>query len=120
FPADLTLAFHHLDVNSLLRIYLPGKITGHSPLEGTVHVRGPLRTPRDLKAEAELRSFSVEVEHVQVQSVGPIRFEVADQTVLVEAFHLAGSGTDFSAHGRAHLAGAQELDIRLDGSINMT
>jgi len=120
FPADLNLAFHHLDVNSLLRIYLPGKITGHSPLEGTLHVRGPLRTPRDLKADAELQAFSVEVAHVQVQSVAPIRFEVANQVLLVENFHLAGSGTDFTAHGRAHLTGAQELDVRLDGSVNMT
>jgi translocation and assembly module TamB len=120
FPADLNLAFHHFDADSLLRAYLPGKITGHSPLDGTLHVRGPLRTPRDLKATAILQSFSVEVAHVQVQSVDPIRLEVADQVLLVENLHLAGSGTDFTAHGRAHLAGARELDIRLDGSVNMT
>ena len=83
-------------------------------------MRGPLRTPRDIKAVAELDSFSVEVEHVQVQNVGPIRFEVVDQALLVEDLHLAGSGTDFTAHGRAHLAGAQELDVQLDGSVNMT
>jgi translocation and assembly module TamB len=120
FPADLNLTFHHLDAVSLLRIYLPGKITGHSPLDGTLHVRGPLRTPRELKAAAVLQSFSVEVEHVPIQSVDPIRFEVADQVVVVENLHLAGSGTDFTAHGRAHLTGAQELDVRLDGSVNMT
>jgi translocation and assembly module TamB len=119
FPADLNLAFHHLDADSLLRIYLAGKITGHSLLEGTLHVRGPLRTPRDLKADAELQSFSVEVAHIPIQSVDPIRFEVANQVVLVENLHLAGSGTDFTAHGRAHLAGAKELDLRLDGSVNM-
>jgi translocation and assembly module TamB len=120
FPADLNLAFHHLDVDSLLRIYLPGKITGRSPLEGTLHVRGPLRRPRELKASAELQSFNVEVEHVQVRNVGPIRFEVADQVVLVESLHLAGSGTDFTAHGRVHLAGTQEVDLGLDGTVNMT
>ncbi|MGD0790166.1 MAG: translocation/assembly module TamB domain-containing protein [Terriglobales bacterium] len=119
FNADLNLAFHHLDADSLLRIYLPGKITGHSPLDGTLQVRGPLRTLRDLKATAEIQSFSADVEHVQIQSVGPIRFEVADQVLLVEDLHLAGSGTDFTAHGRAHLTGPQELDLRLDGSVNM-
>jgi translocation and assembly module TamB len=119
FPADLNLAFHRLDADSLLRIYLPGKITGHSLLEGTLHVRGPLRTPRDLKAEAELQSLNFEVAHQPIQNVGPIRFEVANQVVLVENLHLAGSGTDFTAHGRAHLAGARELDLRLDGSVNM-
>jgi len=120
FPADLNLAFHHLDINSLLRIYLQGKITGQSPLGGTLHVRGPLRNPRELKASAELQSFSVEVEHVAVQNVSPIRLELADQAVLVESLHLAGSGTDFTAHGRVHLAGTQELDLRLDGTVNMT
>ncbi len=119
FNADLNLAFHHLDADSLLRIYLPGKITGHSSAEGTLQVRGPLRTPRDLKAVAELQSFSVEVDRVQVQSVGPVRLEVADQVLLVESLHLTGSGTDFTAHGRAHLSDAQELDLRLDGSVNM-
>jgi translocation and assembly module TamB len=119
FPADLNLAFHRLDADSLLRIYLGGKITGHSLLEGTLHVRGPLRTPRDLKADAELQSLSFEVAHQPIQSVGPIRFEVANQVLLVESLHLAGSGTDFTAHGRAHLAGTQELDIHLDGSVNM-
>jgi translocation and assembly module TamB len=119
FPADLNLAFHHLDADSLLRIYLPGKITGHSAVEGTVQVRGPLRTPRNLKVAAEVQLFSAEVGHVQVQNVGPIRFEVADQTVLLENLHLAGSGTDFTAHGRAHLTGTRELDLHLDGSVNM-
>ncbi len=120
FPADLNLAFHHLDADSLLRLYLPGNITGHSAVDGTLQVRGPLRTPRDLKVAAEIQSFSAEVGHMQVQNVGPIRFEVAEQTVLLENLHLAGSGTDFTAHGRAHLTGPRELDLRLDGSVNMT
>jgi len=120
FPADLNLAFHHLDADWLLRTYLPGKITGHSAVDGTLQVRGPLRHPRGLKAAAELQSFSVEVGHVQVQNVDPIRFEVADESLLLENLHLAGSGTDFTAHGRAHLTGVQELDLRLDGSVNMS
>jgi translocation and assembly module TamB len=120
FPADLKLDFHGLDAVSLLSIYLPGKITARSPMDGTVQLRGPLRTPRELKASAEVTSFSVEVERVQVQNVGPIRFEVANQAVVIESFHLAGSGTDFTAHGRAQLAGAQEMDLGLDGTVNMT
>lgn len=120
FPADLKLDFRDLNVVSLLGIYLPGKLTGRSPMEGTVRLRGPLRTPRELKAAAEIRSFSAEVERVQVQNVGPLRFEVVDQTVMIESFHLAGSGTDFTAHGRAHLTGTQEMDLGLDGSVNMT
>jgi translocation and assembly module TamB len=120
FPADLTLAFHHLDMDSFLRVYLPGKVTGHSPIEGTVHVVGALRTPRDLKASAEIQAFGADIEHVRVQSVGPLRFEIADQVLTIQQLHLAGSGTDFTAQGRAHLAGTQEIDLHVDGSVNMT
>ena len=120
FPADLKLDFHDLDVVSLLSIYLPGDITGRSPMDGTMQLRGPLRFPQQWKASAELSGFSAEVEKVQVHSVEPVRFQVVDQTLIIEAFHLGGSGTDFTAHGRAHLAGAQEIDLGLDGTINMT
>ncbi len=120
FPADLTLAFQRLDADSFLRVYLPGKITAHSPVDGTLHVRGPLRHPQQLKTSAEIQSLSVEVSHVQVQSVGPLRFEVAEQMLRIESLHLAGSGTDFTAHGSAHLAGEKELDLRLDGTVNLT
>jgi len=120
FPADLTLDFHDLDLVPLLSIYLPGKFAGPSPADGTIQLAGPLKIPRNLKAAAEIRSFSAEVEHVRVQSVGPIRFEVVDQSVMIESLHLAGSGTDFVAHGRAHLTDAQDVDVRLDGSVNMT
>ena len=118
-PADLDLAFHHLDADALLRAYLPGKITGHSALDGTLHIRGPMRTPRNLKAAAEIQSFSAEVERVQIHSAEPIRLEITDQTLLLENFHLAGSGTDFTAHGRVHFAAAKEIDLRLDGSVNL-
>ncbi len=120
FPADLNLAFHNLDADSFLRLYLPGKVTAHAPLDGTLHVRGPLRKPRDLKASAEIQSLSAEIEHVKIQSAEPIRFEIADQNLLIENLHLGGSGTDFTAHGRVHLADAQEVDLRLDDTVNMT
>jgi translocation and assembly module TamB len=119
FPADLQADFHGFDMDSLIAIRFPGKMTGHAPIDGTVHLRGPLRTPRELKASAELRAFSAEFERVKVQSAEPIRLELSDQTVLIESLHLAGSGTDFTAHGRVHLAGAREVDLGLDGSVNM-
>ena len=119
FPADLNVEFHHLDADSLLLIYFPGRTTEHSRVEGAVHIRGPLRAPKDLKAAAEINTFSADLEHVHLQNVDPLRFEIVDRTLLLESFHVAGSGTDFTAHGRAHLSGAKELDLGLDGSVNM-
>jgi translocation and assembly module TamB len=120
FPADLNLDFRHLDVDSLLNIYLPGKVTGHSSLAGTVQLRGPLRTPRDLKVSAQIQTLNAELEHVQLQNVDPIRFEIADRILRLESFHFTGSGTDFTAHGTAQLAQSREVDFHLEGTVNMS
>ena len=120
FPADLNLDFGNLDVDSLLNAYLRGKITGHSPLAGTVHLRGPLRTPRDLKVSAQILTLNAELEHVQLKNVDPIRFEIADRILRLESFHLTGAGTDFTAHGAAQLAESRELDFHLEGAVNMS
>ena len=120
FPADLKLDFHDLDLVSLLNIYLPGKLPGRAPAGGIMQLRGPLRRPRELKAQADIAAFSAEVERIQIQNTEPIRLEIADESLRIESLHLAGSGTDFTAHGRIHLSSAQEMDLGLDGSVNMT
>jgi translocation and assembly module TamB len=119
FPADLDLSFRHLDVDSLLSIYLPGRITGHSTLAGTLTLHGPLRVPRQLKVSANLESLDVEIAHVQLHNAEPVRFEVADQMLRLESLHLSGSGTDFTAHGQAQLAEPRAMDFRLDGTVSM-
>jgi translocation and assembly module TamB len=119
FPADLDLSFQHLDVDALLSIYLPGKITGHSTLAGTLALHGPLRNPRQMKLSANFDALDAEIAHVRLKNAEPVRLEVADQVLRIESFHVSGSGTDFTAHGRAQLADPRALDVRLDGTVNM-
>jgi len=119
FPADLTLTFEHLDFDALLNTYLPGKITAHSTLAGTLALQGPLRNPQHLKASATLISLDAEIGHVRLHNSEPVRLELADQDLQIESLHVAGSGTDFTARGHAQLAEPRALDIRLDGTVNM-
>ncbi len=119
YPADLNMDFDHLDVDSILNAYLPGKATGHAPFSGSVRLRGPLRTPEDLQVAGQIQTLNAEIEHVKLQSAEPIRFEVADQTLRLEEFHLTGSGTNFTAHGTAHLAQSRVMDFHLEGTVNV-
>jgi translocation and assembly module TamB len=119
FPADLNLSFRQLDVDSLLKIYLGNRVTGHSVLAGAVNLRGPLRNPRDLTLSANLDSFDAEIEHIPVRAAEPIRFEVAGRVLRLESLHLTGSGTDFTAHGEAQLAEPRAVDFQLEGTVNM-
>ncbi len=119
YPADLSVNFDHLDVDSVLNAYLQGKATGHAPFSGTVRLRGPLRSPEDLKVEGQIHALNAEIEHVKLQNAEPIRFEVADQTLRLEEFHLTGSGTNFAAHGTAHLTQPRGMDFHLEGTVNV-
>ena len=119
WPADLNVSFQNLDVDSLLKIYLAERITNHAIVGGTVSLRGPLRSPRDLKVSAKLDSLNAEVAHVTVSAAEPIRFEILDQRLRIENLHLSGTGTDFRAHGTALLTPAGEMDLQAEGSVNM-
>lgn len=119
YPADLDVAFHNLDIDALLNIYVPGRVTSHSSLAGAVSLHGPLRTPRELKVSARLDSVDAEIAHVRLRNSEPVRFEFADHVIRLESMRLSVGGTDFTAHGRAVLGDPGEMDFRLDGTIGM-
>jgi translocation and assembly module TamB len=120
YPADLKIDFAHLDIDSLLRIYLRGQVTGHSAVEGQVELHGPLRKPSDLAVTASVTQFSADVDKVNLHNEGPIRLAFSKQTVSLDQFHLVGTGTDLVAHGTAQIAGDRTLDLRADGTLNLT
>jgi translocation and assembly module TamB len=119
FPASGTLKFAHLDIDSLLKVFVQGRITGHSQIAGSAELRGPLRRPHDLNAQGEVDQFSAEVEKVKLASEGPIKFRLHEETFTVDRLHLVGEGTDIVATGTASLAKAGELNFRVDGKVNL-
>jgi translocation and assembly module TamB len=114
-----TLAFSHLDVDSLIRIYFGGRITGHSAIAGELTIDGPLRKPRQLTAQADINDVFVDVENIKLGNSGPIQIALRNQVLYLEQLHLVGDVTDFNAKGSAQLSGDRALDLRGDGEVNM-
>jgi translocation and assembly module TamB len=119
WPADVYFRFRQLDVDSLLRIYLHGGVTGHSRVAGELHLVGPLRRPRELQLLASLDNLDADIEGLKLHSDGPVRFSVANQSLKIEQFHLVGESTDISATGRVELNGERQLDVRAQGGVNL-
>jgi translocation and assembly module TamB len=119
WPAKLSLHLNHLDVDSFLRTYLRGQITGHSAAAGDVQVDGPLRQPHQLQITANLSDFYGDVENIKVRNDSPLRFSISRELLKVEQFHLTGEGTDIAATGTAQLTGDRRLDLRAQGSLNL-
>ena len=119
WPADIYFHFHQLDVDSLLRIYMHGGVTGHAKVDGEVHLVGPLRKPRELQITTNVDTLSAAVEDMQVKNQGPIRFSIANQALKIDQFHLIGEDTDISATGTLRLTGQRDLDVHAQGEVNL-
>src|SRR5438132_663351 len=113
WPADLTMHFNHLDVDSLIRVYFGGRLTGHSAMAGDLRVTGPLRRPRELNLTANFSDFFVDIENIRLHNDGPIRFAVENQMLKLEQLHVLGDLTDFTAQG-------QDVRLRYPPGVSST
>jgi translocation and assembly module TamB len=118
-PSALTLHFNHFDVDSILRTYLQGRVTGHSGVAGDLQLRGPLRQPHELEILGSLNDFFADVDNIKVRNNGPISFAISNQFLRIQQFHLIGEGTDLSVGGTVRLNGEHELDLRAQGHANL-
>jgi translocation and assembly module TamB len=119
-PSHLVLTFNNLDIDPLIGAYLKQfRMTSHTLMAGRAEMNGTILDPRRLELKGAIDSFVAGLENVKVASRDPILFSVKDQVVHVDAFHLVGEGTDFTATGQAALTGDRALEARADGRINM-
>jgi translocation and assembly module TamB len=119
WPSTISLHFKHLDVDSVVRTYLKGRVTGHSAVAGDLQLRGPLRNPRELELIGNLNDFFADVENIKVRNNGPISFTISSQLLKIQQFHLIGEGTDLTVGGTVRLNGEHELDLRAQGHANL-
>jgi translocation and assembly module TamB len=115
----LTLHFNRLDVDSVFRTYLRGRVTGHSAVAGDLQLRGPLRQPHALEIIGNFNDFFADVVNIRVRNNGPISFTISNQFLSIQQFHLIGEGTNLSVGGTVRLNGEHELDLRAQGHANL-
>lgn len=119
WPSQIRLRATHLDVDSLLRTYFKGRVTGHSAIAGELELQGPMRHPRELNVKGDLSDFYADIENIKVRNNGPVRFAVNNEMLHVDQMRLIGEGTDLSANGSLQLTGERMVDLRAQGSLNL-
>ncbi|HKD44347.1 MAG TPA: translocation/assembly module TamB domain-containing protein [Candidatus Angelobacter sp.] len=119
FPGQWKLQFAHVDFDPLLRAYLEGQITGHSSIEGSVDIRGPMRRPRDLNINGNVTQLSANLETIKLENEGPIHFYMDREVIRADQFHLVGQDTDLYIRGGVGVAGAHALDLHTKGRLNL-
>ncbi len=119
FPAEIHAQLAKFDFDPLLKIYLAGKVTGHSSLSGALVLRGPLKNPRAITVQADINQFSANVQNVTLQNDGPLRFSVGNGVATVQQAHIVGNGTDITGSGTVEFFGAQSMDLHAKGHANL-
>jgi translocation and assembly module TamB len=119
WPSTIGLHFDHLDVDSLLRTYLHGRITGHSATAGDLELQGPLRKVHEINVTGNLTDLYADIENIKIRNQGPVRFSANSQEFKLDQIHLIGEGTDVSANGSVELTGERHLDVHAQGKLNL-
>ncbi len=120
FQAKAQLSLSHLDINPLLTMLNVQGVQGHSIIDGTFNVTGPLKTPKMLEGDARISQFSVGVQNVTLASQGPLHASLRQGILQIDPLHIAGQDTDLTAQGTADLFGEDgDLDMKAAGSIDV-
>jgi translocation and assembly module TamB len=119
YPTNLTVTMDQLGVDTLWRHYFRSQPTGHSSVEGSLALHGPLRHPDEWLLDGTLTSLGLDIEHLKVRNQDPIQFSVAHEVVNVQQLHLLGEGTDLTAKGLVQLTGSRALDVTASGHLDL-
>jgi translocation and assembly module TamB len=119
YNAQATLSIANVDAQPLLTIFVPKAAAIRSTVHGTVTLAGPLKTPKLLDIDAALDTFQMTYAPYKIQNEGPLKFSLHHGLLRVDAFHITGPETDFSAHGTAEIYDQRALDMDVKGAFNL-
>jgi translocation and assembly module TamB len=119
YPAEIAVRARGLSVDPLLRLALKDRTTAHLAMTGALSLRGPLRAPEKLHAEADVEELAGEIEHVALHNDGPLRVTLDDNRLRLERLALTGSDTNLTARGSVGLGSPATLDLTARGRVNL-
>ncbi|WP_263410148.1 translocation/assembly module TamB domain-containing protein [Terriglobus tenax] len=118
------LEFSNLNVDNVLKSLGNTKLKATSNLAGTVNFAGPLKTPQQLRGNAEVRNVDVTVAGLSFKTDAPVRASLDNGIVRLQPVHVTGSDTDLRAEGSVQVLGVTDpkggkLDVKASGSANL-
>lgn len=135
YPGTAAVTFSRVDLGAL-RDWLQVSSSGSSlPLtgfaEGQVRIDGPLLQPRTDRAELRISSLEITGEgptaprpastpaSLTLRNSGPLVATMVNSVVTVNSAHLVGHDTDLNITGKASLFEKNQLDLRVNGRLDL-
>ncbi len=87
--------------------------------KSTATLQGPLQTPAQLQAHAEIPVLQLQAQTVKLANVSPIRISYQAGVVKLESAELKGQDTDIRLSGTVPVQGGGAMNVVADGSVNL-
>jgi translocation and assembly module TamB len=88
-------------------------------LKGKVGIEGKFDEPAALKIRGELDGAHFKIQDYELRNAGPIQFSVINNNLRIESVRFIGEGTSLVLSGSVPLEDTPQLDLNLNGSLNL-
>jgi translocation and assembly module TamB len=119
YDAKAQLSLSHLDINPIMEMMGTTGVKGHSIIDGTINIAGPLKTPKALEGDARISQFSLGVQNLTLASQAPLHASLRAGIITLDPLKITGQDTSFTAQGTADILGEGDLDLDAAGSIDV-
>ena len=110
-----------IPIGFLLESYMPSlgsNITAETELHATLN--GPLINPARLQAHLEIPTLSLIHKSQQIRNARPLRISYTGGLIKIDDVEMKGSGTDVKLAGSISTSRTASMDLRLDGSVDLS
>ena len=119
-PGTVNIEFDNLDVRKIAAERIPPYLKDvSSALSGKMEMEGKFGDLASLKIRGEIDGASFKIQDYELRNDGRLQFSVINRNIRIESVRFVGEGTSFDLSGRIPLEETMQLDLNLNGDVNL-
>jgi hypothetical protein len=119
-PGSLLLEFDNLDVQKIAAAKIPPILKEVSTaLNGKIEISGKFDNPASLNMRGEVDGAHFKIQDYELHNANRIQFTILNRIFRIDSVRFVGEGTSLVLSGNIPLEDTPQLDLNLNGSLNL-
>ena len=119
YQTEGSLKLDDFDLGTIFKLAHVQNPASQSIVSGTAQFAGPLARPKEMRGDLRFPEAAITISGMTFKSEGGVHVALDKGRVLLDPLHITGEDTNLRAQGSMNLEGTQNLDVALNGSVNM-
>ena len=120
YPGKAVVEFENLDIQKIVTAKAPPFLEDLSTaLKGKLEAQGNLEDLASVRIRGEVDGAHFRIHDYELHNAERMRFTIVNQNLLVESVRFVGEGTNLVLSGTVPFNDRSQLDITLNGSLNL-